>query len=205
MATQRRVRRLDGEAKARGSLVFGFDYAEPHMLHGRLLRSPVPAARIMRVDTSAARLLPGVHAVLTADDIPTAVSGPIVKDQPILARHEVRYAGEPIAAVAAETVAQAAVAANAIVLELEPLERVDLESALAPDARPVHDNPRRYVGAFEPEADSVANLVWQTVLECGDVEDAFARAHLVIENTFHAPRQYQRGQVVRRHSPLATV
>jgi CO/xanthine dehydrogenase Mo-binding subunit len=189
--TQRRVRRLDGEAKVRGSLVFGFDYAEPHMLHGKLLRSPLPAARIVRVDTSAARLLPGVHAVLTCDDIPTTVAGPIVKDQPILAVGEVRYAGEPIAAVAAETRAQAAAAANAIVLELEPLERVDLEHALAPNARPVHDNSRRHEGAFESEADSPPNLVWQTVLECGDVAEAFARAHLVVENTFQAPRQYQ--------------
>src|SRR3954454_12617512 len=90
------VRRSDGEDKVRGTAIYGMDYAEPNMLHARLLRSPVPAGRIKRIDTAAALAMPGVHAVISAADVPATTSGWVVKDQPVFAREEVRYIGEPV-------------------------------------------------------------------------------------------------------------
>jgi CO/xanthine dehydrogenase Mo-binding subunit len=201
--TDRPTRRLDGEAKVRGSLAFGFDYAEPGMLHGAVRRSPLPAARIRSVDTFVAALLPGVHAVVTAADVPAAHAGVIVADQPVLARDVVRYAGEPIAAVAADTPAQAARAAAAIEVELEPLDAAELPAALDPGAPAVHEQPRGYAGAFEPDADRPANLVWETVLEAGDIRRAFAAAAVVVEDEFRAPRQYQ--APIETHCAVARV
>ncbi len=188
---ERRTGRIDGEAKVRGSLVFGFDYAEPEMLHGAVLRSPMPAARISTIDTTAAAALPGVRTILTSEDVPATRAGAIISDQAIFAGDIVRYAGEPIAAVAADTPEQAAAAAAAIDLELEPINAVDLPNALDPRARAVHEDPRGYVGVFEPDGDRHPNLAWETVLETGDVEHALASAAVVVEDEFRTPRQYQ--------------
>ncbi len=62
------VRRSDGEGKVRGTAVYGIDYEEPHYLHAKVLRSPVPAGRIVRLDTSKAEQIPGVYAIVTAKD-----------------------------------------------------------------------------------------------------------------------------------------
>jgi CO/xanthine dehydrogenase Mo-binding subunit len=184
----RSVRRTDGDSKVRGAAVYGIDYEEPRMLHGRLVRSQLAGARIVRVDTSRAESLPGVHAVATAADVP-GISGWIVKDQPLFARDVVRYAGEPIAAVAAETPEQAEAAARAVVLELEPLEPVTFESALAPDARLVHSDWASYETVVEGPRDG--NVAWAASLTQGDVDDAFARADLVVEDEFGCSRQHQ--------------
>jgi CO/xanthine dehydrogenase Mo-binding subunit len=183
------VRRSDGDAKVRGAAVYGIDYEEPRMLHGRLVRSPLAAARIVQVDTRRAESLPGVHAVATAADVP-GVSGWLVKDQPLLARDVVRYAGEPVAAVAAETIEQADAAARAVEVELEPLEPVaHLESALAPDARLIHPEWGSYATIVEGPREG--NMAWAASLTRGDVEDAFARADLVVEDEFESSRQHQ--------------
>ncbi len=189
--TERRARRIDGEAKVRGSLVFGFDYAEPEMLHGAVFRSPVPAARIRSIDTTAASALPGVRAILTGKDAPATRAGAIISDQPIIARDVVRYAGEPIAAIAADTPAQAARAADAIEIALEPLDAVELANALTPKVRAVHDEPSSYAGAFEPGGSRHPNLAWETTLNAGDIERALAQAYVVVEDEFTTPRQYQ--------------
>jgi CO/xanthine dehydrogenase Mo-binding subunit len=188
---ERHTGRIDGEAKVRGSLIFGFDYAEPDMLHGAVLRSPVPAARISRIDTTSAAALPGVRTILTSEDVPETRAGAIISDQAIFAGDIVRYAGEPIAAVAADTPEQAAAAAAAIDLELEPLPAVELLNVLDPRTRSVHEDARGYLGAFEPDGDRHPNLAWETVLELGDAEQAFASASVVVEDEFRTPRQYQ--------------
>ena len=177
--------RLDGEAKVRATLRFGFDHAEAGMLHGALLRSPVAAGRIVHIDTAAAAAMPGVRAILTAADVPAVTAGVLIADQPVLARDVVRYAGEPLAAVAADTPAQAARAAQAIEVAFEPLDVVELETAL--EARGLHHE--RYAGTFEGEHHP--NLAWETVLAAGDVERALAEADVVVEDVFHTPRQYQ--------------
>ena len=93
------VPRSDGDTKLRGNATFGVDLALPGMLHARLLRSPVPAARIVSVDTAAARALPGVHDVITAADVTNQRTGVILNDSPMFAEDYVAYEGEPIAAV----------------------------------------------------------------------------------------------------------
>ena len=185
----RSVRRADGAAKVRGEAVFGFDYAEPRMLHARLVRSPLAAGRITRLDTSRAERMPGVVAVATAADCPN-LSGWIVKDQPLFAGEAVRYVGEPIAAVAAETVGQALAAAAAVELELEATDPVlDPEAALAEGASILHPGWESY-GALVPGPRS-GNLAWESTLVQGDVEAGFAGADLVLEGEYRAPRQHQ--------------
>ncbi len=175
--------RLDGEAKVRGSMRFGFDYEEAGMLHGAVLRSPSPAARIVRIDVAAAAALPGVRAIVTARDVPETVAGVLVADQPLLARDVVRYAGEPLAAVAADTLRQAVQAAHAIEVELEPLDVVELEQALADGVRAVHQ--------ARGDEGSHPNLAWETVLDAGAVERALADSAVVVEVEVRVPRQYQ--------------
>jgi len=92
----------DAFAKVSGQTRFADDLALPRMLFGRILRSPHPHARIVRIDTSRARALPGVLAVLTGDDLPIKFGIlPVSQDEEALAREKVRYVGDPIAAVAA--------------------------------------------------------------------------------------------------------
>ena len=114
------VARSDGHAKVTGQARYAIDVEEARLLHAKILRSPVASARIVRLDTARTAALPGVAAIVTAADAP-AIAGWVVKDAPLCAASVVRYAGEPIAAVAAETPAQARAAAAAIELELEPL------------------------------------------------------------------------------------
>ncbi|OAA26216.1 xanthine dehydrogenase, molybdenum binding subunit apoprotein [Frankia sp. EI5c] len=132
--------RPDGPAKVSGAFAYAGDLSMPGMLHARTLRSPHPRARIRRVDTAAARRLPGVAAVVTAADVPgVATYGLITADQPVFAATEVRYAGEPVAAVAAVDAAVARRALAAIEVEYEPLEPiVDPERSAAPEAEPLH-------------------------------------------------------------------
>ena len=97
------VARSDAESKVRGEAVYGVDYGSLGMLHARLFRSPIPAGSITRLDVSAARSLPGVRAVVTGSDAPVARGGAVVRDQLLFATSVVRYEGEPIAGVIADT------------------------------------------------------------------------------------------------------
>jgi len=183
VVARKQAYRLDGKAKVRGSLRFGFDYEEAGMLHGAVLRSPLPAARIVRIDVAAAATLPGVRAIVTAHDVPETVAGMLVADQSLFARDVVRYAGEPLAAVAADNLHQALQAARAIDVELEPLDVVELEQALAEGTRGVHE--------ARAEESSHPNLAWETVLDAGAVERALIDAPVVVETEVRVPRQHQ--------------
>ena len=184
------VRRADGEDKVRGTATYGFDYGEPGMLHCKLLRAPMAAARIVAIRTERARAMPGVHAIVTAADVPAITSGWVLKDQPVFARDQVCYVGEPVAAVAADSERQAAAAAAAIELELELLAPVlDPASALAPGARLVHPDWESYPAIAPGSRDG--NIAWEATLDRGDVEAAFAAADRVIEDTFTTQRQHQ--------------
>jgi CO/xanthine dehydrogenase Mo-binding subunit len=194
------VRRVDGEAKVRGAAVYCMDYEEAHMLHAGLLRSPVPAGRIARLDLSHALALPGVRRAVTSADAPR-LTGLIVKDQGIFARDVVRYAGEPVAAVAAETPEQVAAALAAIELEIDPLPASpDLRSALNDGAPLVHPGWESYDAV---EGTRHGNLAWEATLNRGDIEAAFTRADItIVEDEFEVPRQHQsyiepRGAVAR--------
>ena len=178
------LRRVDALGKAVGATVYAGDFSMPNMLHGKVLRSSEPSARILRLDVKQARALPGVVCVLTASDLPharltTDIPGQTGQkqragsDAPVLASDNVRFVGEPIALVAAETVAIAEHAVELIQVEYEPLPGVyDPEDGLRPDAPVIH----------EPN-----NIVAQWKIRRGNVDVGMAAADLIVENTFRVP------------------
>jgi CO/xanthine dehydrogenase Mo-binding subunit len=186
----RSVRRADGEAKVTGAAIYCVDREEPRMLHAQLLRSPAAAGRIARLDVSRARALPGVRAIVTAADA-TGRSGMFVKDQPLFADGIVRYIGEPVAAVAADTIEAARTAVAAIELEIEAAPAVtEIPAAIADGAPLVHEQWASYDSALEGERDG--NRLWEAELISGDVEAGFARPDvIVVEDEFSVPRQHQ--------------
>lgn len=132
--------RPDGVAKVQGTFAFSSDLWAEQMLWGRTLRSPHPAARIVRLDVSGAWKVAGVEAVITADDVPGAATyGLISADQPVFARDVVRYVGEPIAAVAADHPETARRALEAIEVDYELLDPLtDPEDALDSARAAIH-------------------------------------------------------------------
>jgi len=186
------VARSDAEAKVRGEAVYGVDHGELGMLHAKLLRSPIPAGSIRKLNVSAARSLPGVHAVLTAADAPVARGGAVVRDQPLFAGSDVRYEGEPIAGVIADTEQIAKRALDAIILEIDPISPIgDVEAALAPGARLVHPDWSDYECSLEyPRAGNIAcEVTSETDLQA--LERTIAQADFVVESEYRAQRQYQ--------------
>jgi len=162
----------DGAEKVTGRTRFLHDLVLPRMAHGKILRARHPHARIVGIDTSRARALPGVVAVLTARDVQAGCFG-FARDHPPLKGGTVRCVRDEVAAVAAETVAAAEEAITLIEVEYEPLPAVfDPEEALGPGAPRVHDE----------RADNATDLRYQ--FSHGDVDGAFARAAAVVEGTY---------------------
>ncbi|MBI2880220.1 MAG: xanthine dehydrogenase family protein molybdopterin-binding subunit [Candidatus Tectomicrobia bacterium] len=170
---------IDAPRKASGAAEFVSDVRLPGLLEGKVLRSPHPHARILRVDVEAARRVPGVRAVVTGADAPTPRWGwTQLKDQSILAGDRVRFLGEEVAAVAAEDAAAALEAAERIRVEYEPLPAVfDPEEAMAEGAPLVHEKPR--------------NIASEVHAERGDVESALREADVVREETYTTSFHYQ--------------
>src|SRR6266498_1009580 len=94
--------RVEGADKVSGALFYTADHYRPGTLWGKVLRSPYPHARVLNVDVEKARALPGVHAVITGQDIPPTLVGRRLKDVPVLAREVARFVGDRVAALAAE-------------------------------------------------------------------------------------------------------
>ncbi len=186
----------DARAHVDGRLGFALNAELPGMVHARLLRSEVPHARIVSVDASAAEQIPGVVAVLTAADFeradaPSGHYGPILWDQPVLCGDRVRFAGDPIAAVAAETEEIAAAALMAIEVEYDELPVVaTLDDALAEGAVLVHDRPppaRTHTYADIKLFGREGNVCTKFQLRTGDLEGGFAQADVVVESTYESP------------------
>ncbi|HET7248086.1 MAG TPA: molybdopterin cofactor-binding domain-containing protein, partial [Streptosporangiaceae bacterium] len=158
------IPRVDAIPKVTGRFGYASDLRADGMLWGAALRSPHPSARILGVDVTAAASLPGVHAVLLAADLPgKRTFGLNFDDQPVLAGGLVRYHGEPIAVVAADTPAIAHRATTLIAVDWQPLPAVtDMEAALAPEAPRLHDfgNVLRHVHIFHGSPDEGAADVW---------------------------------------------
>src|SRR5579859_7417456 len=133
--------RLDGPGKVSGATRYAADLTRPGMLWARTLRSPHPHARIVSIDASRARVLPGVHAVLVGSDLPADVRvGRNMRDMPVLARDKVRFAGEKVAAVAADSADIAEHALSLIQVEYAPLPAVfDPREAMQAGAPLIHD------------------------------------------------------------------
>src|SRR5947207_3166182 len=167
-------RRVDGRAKVTGQTRFADDLMLPRMVHCRLLRSTVPHARILRVDASRALAHPGVHLVLTGADFPISYGIlPVSQDEHALAVDRVRFVGGPVAAVIARDELTAFEALDLIDVAYEPLRTFsDPRESLACDEPRVHDY-----------GDS-GNIHKIVSLAFGDVEQAFARADHVFDDTF---------------------
>jgi CO/xanthine dehydrogenase Mo-binding subunit len=181
------IPRLEGAEKVSGKLRYAADVKIPGALWARILRSPLPHARIGKIDTSQAAQLPGVHAVITGADIPPVMVGLRMKDMPLLARERVRFVGEPIAAVAADSVEIANEALNLIDVQYEELPYVtDPLKAIEPGAVVLHDNPAGYKNAPE-RATELPNIQSYGQWSNGDVEAGFKKAARIFEHTFRTP------------------
>lgn len=186
---------IDAVARVTGAVRFATDLERPGMLFGALARSPWPHARIVAVDTSGARAVPGVVTVVTGAELSGLGVEPrygrVFLDQEVLASGRVRYAGEPVAAVAATSQEAAEEAARAVVVDYETLPAVfDAEEALAHGAPLLFEQrpPCReeYRQRIRPGPGST-NLASHFRLVRGDVAEGFARAHRIFEDTFRSP------------------
>lgn len=177
--------RVDGELKVSGRMIYAGDVLFPNMLHAAFVRSPYSHARIVNVFTAAAQELPGVHAVLTGKDVAHFRYGRLVRDVPLLAVDKVRFAGERVAVVVAETLSLAERAAALVEVEYDPLPEVfDPEEALRPGAPAIHDAPWNYDGSLV-EMGGPPNLQAHYVWTGGsDVEAALAASYHRIEERF---------------------
>ena len=190
----RPVGRAEGPAKVTGHAIFPADVNLPGILVGKCLRSPFPYAKIVSIDqesVAAARQVPGVHAVLTADDIPPHLVGRMLRDMPILARDVVRFAGQKVVAVAAEDDDIAEEALNLIQVEYEELDPIlDPSDSMKPSAPVLHPEFASYAGIPEnvpTEPNAAGYAQWKN----GDVEKGFAEADMVFEHTFKTNHQHQ--------------
>jgi CO/xanthine dehydrogenase Mo-binding subunit len=188
-------RRIEGPLKVTGGARYAADLQLPGMLTVRFLRSPYAHARITRLDTSAARAIPGVHAVLTGDDVRGHRFGRRLQDYPVLAWERVRFIGEHVAAVAAESreIAEQALAAIDVAYEELPAVLTP-EQALAADAPVLHpdEGAYLYIGGNRP-ARPHPNMQGYAVVrkDDADLEAAFASCARVFEHTFTTPRHHQ--------------
>ncbi|MFC0528730.1 xanthine dehydrogenase family protein molybdopterin-binding subunit [Phytohabitans kaempferiae] len=198
--------RPDLAAKLTGAAEYGADLHVPGALRVALVRSPVAHARIIAIDTSEARVVPGVVAVVTSADLDDydATWGHYVRDRPILARDVVRFAGEIVVAVAAETEAAAAAGARAVRVGYEPLPAVlDVREAVAPGAVRVHDGPARPGFGCPPRAafdDGNAFFHHRIDIERAAGEDP--PDAIVIEREYAFPAVYQ--YAMEPHAVVAT-
>jgi CO/xanthine dehydrogenase Mo-binding subunit/aerobic-type carbon monoxide dehydrogenase small subunit (CoxS/CutS family) len=194
------VRRIDTPSKVSGRLKYAGDMTMPGLLHVQVLRSPHAHARITSIDTSAAAAIDGVEAVITSADVPGEDGfGVFVNDQPIMAREKVRYVGEAIAAVAAESPLAAKRALSAIKVDYELLPALfDPEEAMRPGAPVLHE--------YAPD-----NVTKHIPIRVGDTEKGFAESDVVVEETYstqpieHAYLEPEAGLAYVDHDGVVTL
>ncbi|NWF93251.1 MAG: xanthine dehydrogenase family protein [Syntrophaceae bacterium] len=170
----KQVIRKDGYEKVTGRLKFGADFDKAGFLHGKVLRSPHAHALIKKVDVEKAKALPGVVAILTAEDVPGRNGfGAIIPDQPVICGEKVRFIGDGVALVAAESEEAAIEALKLIDVEYEPLSAVfSPVEAMKPGAPKVHEN---------------GNLLTTVRIRKGDTEKGFQEAEVIVEQTYSLP------------------
>jgi CO/xanthine dehydrogenase Mo-binding subunit len=190
------VPRRDGRAKVTGAARFTVDLALPGMAWAKIVRSPYAHARITSVDVAAARALPGVVAVVSAADLPDVelYYGHALADHPLLADGVVRYAGEAVVGVVADDPATAEAAAALVDVHYDPLPVVTtVEAALAEGAPVLHERAaeeRPHKGFEEAPGRDHPNVCSSSIQAWGDIDAAFAGAHLVVEGTYRYPFSY---------------
>jgi putative selenate reductase molybdopterin-binding subunit len=188
--------RVEGPLKVTGAARYTADVTMPGMLWLAYTRSPRPHARILSVDTKAAKKVAGVHAVLTGADIGHVGLGRRLLDWPALATDRVRLVGDRVAAIAAETKAAADEAARLVEVEYEDLPLITLDNALLDDAPPLHPDidTYRYLGAKRPPTPH-PNIQGYALIQKSEsgaaIDEIFAQADHVFEHTFSTAREFQ--------------
>lgn len=176
-AVGKSVVRSDALSKVTGTAVYARDLRVPSMLHMKLVFAGRPHARIVSLDTTRALACPGVHAVFTARDVPHNLYGLMIADQPVFCDDVVRFVGDRVAAVVADTPEQAAAAAALVAVQYEDLPVLSSpEQALRPDAPILH--------AEHPD-----NVLRTIRLRRGDAPAAMASADVVVERTYYTSYQ----------------
>jgi CO/xanthine dehydrogenase Mo-binding subunit len=184
--------REDGLGKVTGSAHYTADVARADALWGKILRSPLPHARIVNIDVSAAKKIRGVKAVITAQDVSAKLTGRTLKDLPVLARDRVRFVGDKIAAVAAVDKDSAEEALSHIDVEYEELPAIfDPLEAIKPDAILIHPEYASYETPAASRAPDLRNT--QSVIRAnkGDVEQGFGEADKIFEHGFRTQMVHQ--------------
>jgi CO/xanthine dehydrogenase Mo-binding subunit len=183
--------RIEGPAKVTGLIKYTADIDRRGILWGKTLRSSLPHARILNIDTSRARNLPGVKAVITGRDVSPRLVGASLKDMPVLARDRVRFVGEEVAAVAAADADTAEEALALIQVDYEELPAVfDPLEAMKPDAPIIHPDYASYEGppTKSPELRNVQTLVQQSK---GDIDKGFAESDYIFDNSYETQMVHQ--------------
>ena len=176
--------RVEGELKVTGKALYSADFKFPESLWGKCLRSPIPYGRIKGIDTSKALNVPGVKAVFTGQDVTGLRIGRCIYDTPIVADGVVRFIGEKVAAVAAESRLAAEQAIDLIEVEYEELEPLlDPVEAAKPDAPVLHPDLLSYRGLPVP-VENLSNVFAYLKWGKGNVEEGFKHADVIVENTF---------------------
>jgi CO/xanthine dehydrogenase Mo-binding subunit len=191
----RSVPRLEAREKVTGRAQYTHLMRLPGMLHGKIFRSAVAHGRIKSIDVGAAKKIPGVHRVITSDDvrkiIPDPYYGPAFHDQPILAIDKVRFVGEPVAVVLAADPHVAEAATQAIIAEYDELPPVYDEVEAMTASAYVHDELKP-AGTFADlkhiKGQKNTNLALNAKLRLGNVDGAFAAAAHVFEHTFRTQK-----------------
>lgn len=189
------VTRIDAFEKVTGKARFGEDLALPGMLHAKIFKSTCPHARILNIDASKAKRLPGVRTVITGNDVPNIKWGRLLEDRPLIASDRVRFVGEPIAVVAADTIDIAEEATRLIEVDYEDLPAVfDPEEAMGPNPPAVlHPDMKDYfrlplpIVIVSPEPE-MPNVFTHLKIRKGDVEKGFQQGDLIMENRFSKAR-----------------
>jgi CO/xanthine dehydrogenase Mo-binding subunit len=195
--------RIEGNQKVSGKARYTADNLLPGMLWGKVLRSPYPHARIVRMETSRAQAQPGVMAVLTASDIPNVLTGRRLQDMPMLARNRVRFIGEKVAVVAAQDRDVAEEAAQMIEVEYEELPAVfDPLIAITEGAPQLHADLKNYKGLPKLAA-SINNVYSHDQWRIGDVEQGFRDSDNIFEDTFTTQHVHQ--SYLEPHSSVLSI
>lgn len=192
------IARVDGHSKVTGKAEFAGDLVVPGMLHGQVLRSDLPHARIRKVNVVDAEKLPGVVAILTGKDIMDLKNyryGHAIRDRPIVAVDRVRFVGEPVAVVAARSPQIAYEALKLIEVEYEELSVVGtIEASLASGAYQIHDLDVLCSGLFHGLGKfevGPGNVCYHHAFDRGDIGKIFAEAEIVVEGEYKFPAVYQ--------------
>jgi CO/xanthine dehydrogenase Mo-binding subunit len=176
--------RVEGESKVTGKALYSADVKLPDILWGKVLRSPISSGRIKNITTDKARQVQGVKAVITGEDVAGLRIGRCIYDNPVLADGLVRFIGEKVAAVAAETRLAAEQALELIEVEYDEMEPLlDPVAAIKDDAPILHPDLLSYKGLPVP-VEKVSNVFAYLKWGKGDIEAGFKQADVIVENTF---------------------